>query len=117
MPRGRPPGKAVEKRAASQETCREHRFGLWGGVSQGAARSGVRRGLRLPIPRRLVGGSRKMSALGKHVLDGDFDEKGQIVQSPAERVLERSVVVTRTVTEAPAKPAPKSVAASQSELK
>jgi len=49
-----------------------------------------------------------MSALGKHVLDGDFDETGQIVvQSPAERVLERSVVVTRTVTE---KPAPKAEA-------
>src|SRR6201996_5236257 len=51
-----------------------------------------------------------MSALGKAVLDGDFDEKGQIViQSPAERVLERSVVVTRTVIETPAKPAPKAV--------
>ncbi len=40
-----------------------------------------------------------MSALGKLVLDGDFDESGQIVQTPAERVIERSVVVTRTVTE------------------
>ena len=37
-----------------------------------------------------------MSALGKHVLDGDFDSNGQIVQAPAERVIERSVVVTRT---------------------
>jgi ribonucleoside-diphosphate reductase alpha chain len=44
-----------------------------------------------------------MSALGKHVLNGDFDETGQIVvQSPAERVIERSVVVTRTLTEVPA---------------
>ncbi len=43
-----------------------------------------------------------MSALGRHVFDGDFDESGQIVvQSPAERVIERSVVVTRTVTETP----------------
>src|SRR3984957_6714432 len=50
-----------------------------------------------------------MSALGKHVLNGDFDELGQIVaQTPAERVLERSVVVTRTVIETPApKPVPK----------
>src|SRR5579875_2915656 len=52
----------------------------------------------------------EMSALGKHILEGDFDEAGQVVvQSPAERVIERSVVVTRTVTEAPrpvAVPAP-----------
>jgi ribonucleoside-diphosphate reductase alpha chain len=47
-----------------------------------------------------------MSALGKLVVDGDFDESGQIVQTPAERVIERSIVVTRTVTETP-KPAPK----------
>ncbi|HEY1876624.1 MAG TPA: hypothetical protein VGG66_04105, partial [Rhizomicrobium sp.] len=48
-----------------------------------------------------------MSALGRLVVDGDFDETGQIVvQTPAERVIERSVVVTRTVTET-AKPAPK----------
>ena len=48
-----------------------------------------------------------MSALGKHVLDGDFDDNGQVVvQSPAEGVLERSVVVTRTVeTKAAPKPA------------
>src|SRR5438477_7428286 len=46
-----------------------------------------------------------MSALGKPVLEGDFDESGQVVvQTPAERVIERSVVVTRTITEAPAKP-------------
>lgn len=44
-----------------------------------------------------------MSALGKPVLDGDFDNDGQIVvQTPAERVIERSVVVTRTLTKAPA---------------
>lgn len=44
-----------------------------------------------------------MSALGKPVLDGDFDEHGQmVVQSPAERVLERSVVVTRTIEAKPA---------------
>ena len=57
-----------------------------------------------------------MSALGKHVLDGDFDSNGQIVQAPAERVIERSVVVTRTVTETPApKPVPRSVGESQSD--
>jgi ribonucleoside-diphosphate reductase alpha chain len=50
-----------------------------------------------------------MSALGK-ILDGDFDNDGQIVTAPAtERVIERSVVVTRTVTETPAKPVPKPV--------
>jgi ribonucleoside-diphosphate reductase alpha chain len=39
-----------------------------------------------------------MSALGKPVLEGDFDNDGQVVvQSPPERVIERSVVVTRTV--------------------
>ena len=38
-----------------------------------------------------------MSALGKHVLEGDFDTNGQVVQTPAERVLERSTVITRTV--------------------
>src|ERR1700760_1088638 len=44
-----------------------------------------------------------MSALGKHILDGDFDDNGQmVVQSPSERVLERSVVVTRTVETKPA---------------
>ena len=38
-----------------------------------------------------------MSALGKHVLEGDFDSDGQVVvQTPVERVIERSVVVTRT---------------------
>ena len=43
-----------------------------------------------------------MSALGKPVLDGDFDESGQIVvQTPAGRVIERSVVVTRTISEKP----------------
>ena len=43
-----------------------------------------------------------MSALGKSGLEGDFDTNGQVVvQSPAERVIERSVVVTRTVTETP----------------
>ncbi len=48
-----------------------------------------------------------MSALGKHILDGDFDANGQmVVQSPSERVLERSVVVTRTVE---TKTAPKAV--------
>lgn len=48
-----------------------------------------------------------MSALGKSVLEGDFDTNGQVVvQSPAERVLERSVVVTRTVETKPAAPAP-----------
>jgi ribonucleoside-diphosphate reductase alpha chain len=47
-----------------------------------------------------------MSALGK-ILDGDFDSNGQIVTaSAADRVIERSVVVTRTVTEAPVKPVP-----------
>jgi ribonucleoside-diphosphate reductase alpha chain len=41
-----------------------------------------------------------MSALGK--VYGDFDANGQLVESkqnPAERVIERSVIVTRTVTE------------------
>jgi ribonucleoside-diphosphate reductase alpha chain len=43
-----------------------------------------------------------MSALGKHVLEGDFDHDGQVVvQTPVERIIERSVVVTRTVTEVP----------------
>ncbi|HWX90968.1 MAG TPA: ribonucleoside-diphosphate reductase subunit alpha [Rhizomicrobium sp.] len=43
-----------------------------------------------------------MSALGKSVLEGDFDNDGQVVvQTPLERVIERSVVVTRTVTEVP----------------
>jgi ribonucleoside-diphosphate reductase alpha chain len=51
-----------------------------------------------------------MSALGRLVVGGDFDESGQIVQTPAERVIERSVVVTRTVTET-AKPTPKAKAA------
>jgi ribonucleoside-diphosphate reductase alpha chain len=43
-----------------------------------------------------------MSALGK--VYGDFDSNGQLVEgkaTPAERVLERSVIVTRTVTETP----------------
>ena len=43
-----------------------------------------------------------MSALGK--VYGDFDSNGQLVPAtatPAERVLERSVIVTRTVTETP----------------
>ncbi|HEX4634776.1 MAG TPA: ribonucleoside-diphosphate reductase subunit alpha [Rhizomicrobium sp.] len=49
-----------------------------------------------------------MSALGKLVLEGDFDNDGQmVVQTPVERVIERSVVVTRTVSEAPRAPAPK----------
>ena len=48
----------------------------------------------------------KMSALGKHVLEGDFDTDGQVVvQTPQERVLERSVVVTRTIETKPV-PAP-----------
>src|SRR6185369_2472364 len=57
-----------------------------------------------------------MSALGKLVLEGDFDTNGQVVvQTPVERVIERSVVVTRTVTETPVakaseKPAPKAEA-------
>ena len=53
-----------------------------------------------------------MSALGKSVLEGDFDRDGQVVvQSPPERVIQRSVVVTRTVTETPVRaPAPKAVA-------
>jgi ribonucleoside-diphosphate reductase alpha chain len=55
-----------------------------------------------------------MSALGKPVLDGDFDDHGQVVvQSPSERVLERSVVVTRTVE---TKPQPKPQLVSQPEL-
>ena len=49
-----------------------------------------------------------MSALGK--VYGDFDSNGQLVEgraAPAERVIERSVIVTRTVTETPVvKPAP-----------
>ena len=43
-----------------------------------------------------------MSALGK--VYGDFDSNGQLIETrttPAERVIERSVIVTRTVTEAP----------------
>ena len=43
-----------------------------------------------------------MSALGKPVLEGDFDDNGQVVQFPPERVLERSVVVTRTIESKPA---------------
>jgi ribonucleoside-diphosphate reductase alpha chain len=44
-----------------------------------------------------------MSALGKHVLEGDFDTDGQVVvQTPQEHVLERSVVVTRTIETKPA---------------
>ena len=38
-----------------------------------------------------------MSAAGKHTMEGDFDTNGQVVQTPAERVLERSTVITRTV--------------------
>ena len=54
-----------------------------------------------------------MSALGKPVLEGDFDTNGQVVvQTPLERVIERSVVVTRTVTETPVKP----VAAPKAEI-
>jgi len=54
-----------------------------------------------------------MSALGKPVLEGDFDTNGQVVvQTPLERVIERSVVVTRTVTETPVKP----VAAPRAEI-
>ncbi len=49
-----------------------------------------------------------MSALGK--VYGDFDSNGQLVEgkaTPAERVIERSVIVTRTVTETPvAQPEP-----------
>jgi ribonucleoside-diphosphate reductase alpha chain len=57
-----------------------------------------------------------MSALGKPVLEGDFDESGQmVVQTPAERVIERSVVVTRTVTETPVA-APKVEAAKPAKL-
>ena len=50
-----------------------------------------------------------MSALGKPVLEGDFDNDGQmVVQSPPERVIERSVVVTRAIeTKAVEAPAPK----------
>jgi ribonucleoside-diphosphate reductase alpha chain len=47
-----------------------------------------------------------MSALGK-VYGGDFDSNGQLVEgkaTPTERVLERSVIVTRTVTETPVAP-------------
>ena len=43
-----------------------------------------------------------MSALGK--VYGDFDSDGQLIETrttPAERVIERSVVITRTVTETP----------------
>ncbi|HTC84930.1 MAG TPA: hypothetical protein VK683_11275, partial [Rhizomicrobium sp.] len=58
-----------------------------------------------------------MSALGKLVLEGDFDRDGQmVVQTPAERVIERSVVVTRTVSESPAK-APAAKAAAQDQAK
>src|ERR1700677_313129 len=53
-----------------------------------------------------------MSALGKPVLDGDFDTNGQIVaQSPTERVLERSVIVTRTLLPPKVETRPKAVAA------
>src|SRR5262245_46281541 len=52
-----------------------------------------------------------MSALGKPVLEGDFDNDGQmVVQSPAERVIERSVVVTRTIETKAVEPAPKAEA-------
>jgi hypothetical protein len=61
-----------------------------------------------------------MSALGKSVLEGDFDESGQmVVQSPPERVLERSVVVTRTIetkSQPQPKPLPKLVAQPELEL-
>ena len=44
-----------------------------------------------------------MSALGKSVVEGDFDANGQVVQPRArEQVLERSVVVTRTLEKKPA---------------
>jgi ribonucleoside-diphosphate reductase alpha chain len=80
---------------------------------------------RFPGPARR--GSSHMSALGKSVLNGDFDANGQVVvQSPVERVLERSVVVTRTVTETPiqpavqpvldVQPAPRAVSASEHDL-
>ena len=55
-----------------------------------------------------------MSALGK--LEGDFDSDGQVVvQSPLERVIERSVVVTRTVTAPPVEP-PKALAKNTQDL-
>ena len=53
-----------------------------------------------------------MSALGK--VYGDFDSNGQLVEgraTPAERVIERSVIVTRTVTETPVKEPVKAEAA------
>jgi ribonucleoside-diphosphate reductase alpha chain len=54
----------------------------------------------------------RMSALGK--VRGDFDSNGQLVDgraTPAERVIERSIIVTRTVTEAPVKEPVKAEAA------
>jgi ribonucleoside-diphosphate reductase alpha chain len=54
-------------------------------------------------------GASRMSALGK--VYGDFDSNGQLVETrtaPAERVIERSVIVTRTITEQPKSAAPES---------
>ena len=49
-----------------------------------------------------------MSALGKHVLEGDFDTNGQmVVQTPQDHVIERSVVVTRTLETKVVEPAAK----------
>ena len=43
-----------------------------------------------------------MSALGKHVLEGDFDTNGQmVVQTPQDHVIERSVVVTASARTRP----------------
>ena len=67
-------------------------------------RCGLGRSLFAPF-RYGFRGQFRMSALGK--VYGDFDSNGQLVDSkatPAERVLERSVIVTRTVTEAPVVP-------------
>src|SRR5882757_1536788 len=72
------------------------------GVPGGSRERARSRRPRHLIPRTTEGKS--MSALGKHVLEGDFDTNGQVVvQTPLERVIERSVVVTRTVTEVPVK--------------
>src|SRR5665213_3231478 len=61
------------------------------------ARVELRQWSSVPAP---LQGTEAMSALGKSVLEGDFDNDGQVVvQTPLERVIERSVVVTRTVTE------------------
>src|SRR6185312_16185650 len=120
MPLSTGSGRRTERESRARRPAGNRNEDFWGGASRGAVSSGNNSRLRLPIPRRAQGN--RMSALGKSVLEGDFDDNGQmVVQSPAERVLERSVVVTRTVeieTKAPVqtKPQPKLVAQPELDL-